>query len=68
MMEVTDLGTFLKDVEQLISKHKALKEQAFQLHQENFTLKKANKTLLDKNTAAKNAVMDIISQLKESAK
>ena len=66
MMEVTDLRTFLKDVEHLMDEHKALKEQAYKLNQENFTLKHANQTLVEKNKAAKDAVFEIISKLKES--
>ncbi len=65
-METADLRTFLKDVELLINEHKALKAHAYKLHQENFSLKNANKMLIDKNIAAKNTVLDVISKLKES--
>lgn len=65
MMEATDLGTFITDVNQLIDEFEKLKQHTLVLHNENQALIKSNDVLGQKNKFAQDAVQSIISRLRE---
>lgn len=64
-MDASNLGTFLKEVTQLIDQYDKLKHHTLQLQHENLTLQKANETLARKNQTAQEAVQSIILRLQE---
>ena len=59
------LQTFFTNVAQLTHEYAELKQYTCQLHNENKELKQSNNDLLVQNTDAKNALHQIIDQLKE---
>ncbi len=65
MMEGSNVGTFIADVNQLVYEYEHLKKHTQHLMNENKRLKNQNLELIEKNDIAKDTIIKIIDRLKE---